>query len=102
MHVGYVRAARKAVTVETRALRRVRELGFFETLITDVDGNAVADASSTVSEAGPDSAPAECPPLTDFPEESAPACAPSDDAEGGGAGRRSAPAMAASPSPVAR
>ncbi|WP_157907244.1 PaaI family thioesterase [Sorangium cellulosum] len=96
MHVGYVRAARKAVTVETRALRRVRELGFFETLITDVDGNAVAHASSTVSEAGPDSAPAAFPPLTDLPEGERAGVAPSDDAEGGGAGAIRA-ATAASP-----
>ncbi|WP_437966630.1 hotdog fold thioesterase [Sorangium sp. So ce260] len=88
MHVGYVRAARKAVTVEARAVRRVRELGFFETLITDADGNAVAHASSTVSETGPDSAIADAPPLLDLPE--------ADDALGGGAGAIRA-AMAASP-----
>ncbi|XYH96610.1 PaaI family thioesterase [Sorangium sp. So ce1128] len=61
LHVGYVRAARRSLTVETRAVRRVRELGFFETLIKDVDGNPVAHASSTVSEGEPDSAPADSP-----------------------------------------
>ncbi|XXX75597.1 hotdog fold thioesterase [Sorangium sp. So ce134] len=96
MHVGYVRAARKAVTVETRAVRRVRELGFFETLITDAEGNAVAHASSTVSEAGPDGAPAGSPPLADPPEGERALAEPADGAEGGVAGAIRA-AMAASP-----
>ncbi|WP_437811207.1 hotdog fold thioesterase [Sorangium sp. So ce1078] len=96
MHVGYVRAARKAVTVETRAVRRVRELGFSETLITDEDGNAVAHASSTVSDAGPDSAPAGSPPLLDPPEGELAGVALSDDASGGVDGAIRA-AMAASP-----
>ncbi|WP_437277547.1 hotdog fold thioesterase [Sorangium sp. So ce375] len=96
MHVGYVRAARKAVRVETRAVRRVRELGFFETLIRDVDGNTVAHASSTVSEAGLDSAPAGSPPLIDLPEGERAGVAPSDDAQSGLAGAIRA-AMAASP-----
>ncbi|AGP41086.1 PaaI family thioesterase [Sorangium cellulosum] len=96
MHVGYVRAARKAVTVETRAVRRVRELGFFEALIRDADGNAIAHASSTVSEAGPDSAPAGSPPLSDPPEGERAFDAPADEAASGVAGAIRA-AMAGSP-----
>ncbi|WP_437952109.1 PaaI family thioesterase [Sorangium sp. So ce296] len=94
MHVGYVRAARKAVTVEARAVRRVRELGFFEALIRDADGNAVAHASSTVSEAG--SAPAEAPPLADPPDGGPAFVAPADGAASGVAGAIRA-AMAGSP-----
>ncbi|AUX41699.1 hypothetical protein SOCE26_031210 [Sorangium cellulosum] len=50
LHMEYVRAARKAVVAETRSVRRVRELEFFETRIKDADGNAIALASSTVSQ----------------------------------------------------
>jgi uncharacterized protein (TIGR00369 family) len=50
LHIEYVRAARKAVVAETRSVRRVRELEFFETRIADGDGNAIAVASSTVSQ----------------------------------------------------
>lgn len=50
LHLEYLRAARKAVVAETRALRRVRELGFFETRIADTESNPIAFASSTVSE----------------------------------------------------
>ncbi|WP_437315886.1 PaaI family thioesterase [Sorangium sp. So ce385] len=96
MHVGYVRAARKAVTVETRAVRRVRELGFFEALIRDADGHAVAHASSTVSEAEPGSAPAGSPPLSDPPEGGRGFVAPADEAASGVAGAIRA-AMAGSP-----
>ncbi|HTN82320.1 MAG TPA: PaaI family thioesterase [Sorangium sp.] len=52
LHMEYVRAARKPVVAETRSVRRVRELEFFETRITDADGNAIALASSTVSQSG--------------------------------------------------
>ncbi|WP_437289377.1 PaaI family thioesterase [Sorangium sp. So ce406] len=58
MHVDYVRAARKPVVAETRSVRRARELEFFETRITDADGNAIALASSIVRQ-GTSPAPAE-------------------------------------------
>ncbi|WP_437680960.1 hotdog fold thioesterase [Sorangium sp. So ce131] len=50
LHMEYVRAARKPVVAETRSVRRVRELEFFETRIADADGNAIALASSAVSQ----------------------------------------------------
>jgi uncharacterized protein (TIGR00369 family) len=50
MHVDYVRAARKSLTVEARLRRRVRELAFFETRMEDEGGDLVAFASSVVSE----------------------------------------------------
>ncbi|WP_437621327.1 PaaI family thioesterase [Sorangium sp. So ce1151] len=96
LHVGYVRAARKSLTVETRAVRRVRELGFFETLIKDVDGNPVAHASSTVSEGGSDSAPADSPLPVPPSEGERPGAAPPEDAVAADAGAIRA-AMAASP-----
>ena len=45
-----MRAARKSLTVETRLIRRVRELAFFETRMEDEGGDLVAFASSVVSE----------------------------------------------------
>jgi acyl-coenzyme A thioesterase PaaI-like protein len=50
MHVCYVRAARKGVVARTRAVRRVRELSFFDTLVEGEDGSSIAYASSVVSE----------------------------------------------------
>jgi uncharacterized protein (TIGR00369 family) len=49
LHMEYARAARKPVVAQTRAVRQVRELAFFETQITDCDGDVVAFASSAVS-----------------------------------------------------
>jgi uncharacterized protein (TIGR00369 family) len=41
LHVEYARAARKPVVAQTRAVRQVRELAFFETRMVDGEGNVV-------------------------------------------------------------
>ena len=53
LHMEYVRAARKPVVAETRSVRRVRELEFFEARISDSDGSAIAFATAAVSQRGP-------------------------------------------------
>jgi uncharacterized protein (TIGR00369 family) len=53
MHVGYVRAARKSVKIETRLVRRASDLVFFETWIKDEDDHEVAHASAMVSDSRP-------------------------------------------------
>jgi len=53
MHVGYVRAAHKSVTIETRLVRRASDLAFFETRIKDEDDHEVAHASAMVSDGRP-------------------------------------------------
>lgn len=51
LHVGYARAARgTSFTTRTCVVRHARELGFFDTRITDQDGRDIANASATISE----------------------------------------------------
>ncbi|HWL88936.1 MAG TPA: hotdog fold thioesterase [Polyangiaceae bacterium] len=59
LHVLYARAARgPSFTTETRLVRRARELGFFETRITDASGEAIASATATLAtDAAPPSPP---------------------------------------------
>jgi uncharacterized protein (TIGR00369 family) len=49
LHMEYVRAARKPVIATTRSIRQVRELEFFDTEISDGDGQPIAFASSVIT-----------------------------------------------------
>lgn len=62
LHMQYARAARKPVVAQTRTVRQVRELAFFETQIADCDGDVVAFASSAVSHGVTRDADATAPP----------------------------------------
>lgn len=59
MHVVYARAARRAVTARTRVVRRVHELGFFETEVDDDEGKPIVRASATASTGSSAEAPDE-------------------------------------------
>jgi uncharacterized protein (TIGR00369 family) len=72
LHLEYVRAARKPVVAETRTVRRVRELEFFETRINDSDGNAIAFATAALSQGGPPSAAVGAGPARDPLDSSSP------------------------------